>query len=67
MMHSFFSKSRAVLLNDQLHEQRWMDEEDILKTTQVKKEILPLKENWIQHHRRQVNMELPESVISQQN
>ncbi|MBO9561548.1 MAG: CHAT domain-containing protein [Niastella sp.] len=31
----FFEKSRAVLLNDQLAEQRWMGEQDILEQTQA--------------------------------
>ena len=39
----FFEKSRAVLLNDQLNEQHWMDEDDILKQTQLKKKILRLE------------------------
>ncbi|MGK2861546.1 MAG: CHAT domain-containing protein, partial [Chitinophagaceae bacterium] len=39
----FFEKSRAVLLNDQLNEQRWMGENDILKQTQLKKKILRLE------------------------
>ncbi len=39
----FFEKSRAVLLNDQLNEQRWVDEEEILKQTQLKKRILQLQ------------------------
>jgi tetratricopeptide (TPR) repeat protein len=39
----FFEKSRAVLLNDELNEQRWLGEEDIQKQTQIKKEILKLK------------------------
>jgi CHAT domain-containing protein/tetratricopeptide (TPR) repeat protein len=39
----FFEKSRAVLLNDELDEQRWMGEEDILKQTQIKRKILQLK------------------------
>jgi len=36
----FFEKSRAVLLNDQLNEQRWSEETDILKQSQLKKQIL---------------------------
>ena len=36
----FFEKSRAVLLNDQLNNQRLMGEGDILKLTQLKKKIL---------------------------
>jgi CHAT domain-containing protein len=35
----FFEKSRAVLLNDQLSEQRWMGEQDILQQTQARKKI----------------------------
>jgi CHAT domain-containing protein len=36
----FFEKSRAVLLNDQLNEQRWLAEPDILRQSQLKKQIL---------------------------
>ena len=39
----FFEKSRAALLNDQLSQQRWMGETDILKQTQLKKQILRLE------------------------
>jgi len=39
----FFEKSRAVLLNDELDEHRWMGEEDILKQSQIKRKILQLK------------------------
>ena len=39
----FFERSRAVLLNDQLSEQHWMDVGDILKNTQLKKKILLLE------------------------
>ncbi|HKP31172.1 MAG TPA: CHAT domain-containing tetratricopeptide repeat protein, partial [Chitinophagaceae bacterium] len=39
----FFEKSRAVLLNDQLNEQRWLGENDILKMTQVKKKVVNLE------------------------
>ncbi|MFI5187424.1 MAG: CHAT domain-containing protein [Chitinophagales bacterium] len=35
----FFEKSRAVLLNDQLNEQRWLGETDILKQSQLKRQI----------------------------
>ena len=35
----FFEKSRAVLLQDQLNEQRWSGESDILKQTQLEKQI----------------------------
>jgi len=38
----FFEKSRAVLLNDQLTEQRWLGEEDIQRQTQIRKKILRL-------------------------
>ena len=36
----FFERSRAVLLNDQLNEQRWLGQNDILKQVQIKKKIL---------------------------
>ncbi|HET7003357.1 MAG TPA: CHAT domain-containing tetratricopeptide repeat protein [Puia sp.] len=39
----FFEKSRAVLLNDQLNEQRWLGEGDIQKQTQIRKKILKLE------------------------
>lgn len=39
----FFEKSRAVLLNDQLNEQRFLGEQDIMKQTQIKKKILQLQ------------------------
>ncbi len=39
----FFEKSRAVLLQDNLNEQHWLGENDILKQTQVKKKILQLE------------------------
>lgn len=39
----FFEKSRAVLLNDQLSQQRWMGESDIFKQTQLKTQILRLE------------------------
>ncbi len=35
----FFEKSRAVLLNDQLNEQRWLGEADILQQSQLKRQI----------------------------
>lgn len=35
----FFEKSRAVLLNDQLAEQRWMGEQDILEQTQAMQQL----------------------------
>jgi CHAT domain-containing protein len=40
----FFERSRASLLNDQLNEQRWLDEEDISRLTQIKTRILQLNE-----------------------
>jgi CHAT domain-containing protein len=36
----FFERSRAVLLSDQLNEQRWLGQSDILKQVQLKKNIL---------------------------
>jgi len=42
----FFEKSRSVLLQDQLGEQRWMDEASILKQTQIKKKILQLDREY---------------------
>jgi len=39
----FFEKSRAVLLNDQLNEQRWLGEKDILTQTQLKKKTQQLE------------------------
>ena len=42
----FFERSRAVLLNDQLKEQHWLGEKDILKQTQVKKKILQLQREF---------------------
>ena len=39
----FFEKSRAVLLNDQLNEQRWLGEGDIQKQTQIRKKMLQLE------------------------
>jgi CHAT domain-containing protein len=38
----FFERSRASLLYDQLNEQRWLDEDDISKLTQIKKQIIQL-------------------------
>ena len=55
----FFEKSRAVLLNDQLNQQRWMSEIDILKQTQLKKRVLILEkelsgvDSSADHHRTQ--------------
>lgn len=42
----FFEKSRAVLLNDQLNEQRWLGEEDIMKQTQIQKNTSSGKRIW---------------------
>jgi len=39
----FFEKSRAVLLNDQLLEQRWLGEKEIMQLTQMKKKIFRLE------------------------
>jgi CHAT domain-containing protein len=39
----FFEKSRAVLLQDQLNEQHWAGENDILKQTQIKRKIQQLE------------------------
>ena len=39
----FFEKSRAVLLQDQLNEQHWSGESNILKQTQLEKKILQLE------------------------
>jgi CHAT domain-containing protein len=36
----FFEKSRAVLLSDELNEQQWLSEADILRQSQLKREIL---------------------------
>ena len=38
----FFEKSRAVLLNDQLNQQKWMNETEILQEAQIRKNILLL-------------------------
>ena len=39
----FFEKSRSVLLEDQLNEQRWFATNDILRQNQIKKKILQLE------------------------
>jgi CHAT domain-containing protein/tetratricopeptide (TPR) repeat protein len=39
----FFEKSRAVLLQDQLKEQRWLGDSDIMKQTQLNKKISQLE------------------------
>lgn len=39
----FFEKSRAVLLNDQLNEQKWLNERDIFELAQAKRKILNLE------------------------
>jgi len=41
----FFEKSRAVLLQDQLNEQRWSGQDNILKQTQLEKKILQLEKD----------------------
>lgn len=38
----FFEKSRAILLNDQVNEQRWMADADIANQTVLKKDIIDL-------------------------
>ena len=38
----FFEKSRAVLLTDQINQQRWLDEEDIQNLAQIKRKIFQL-------------------------
>jgi len=43
----FFEKSRAVLLNDQLNEQHWLGEQDILKQTQLEKKIQQLERTLV--------------------
>jgi len=42
----FFEKSRAVLLNDQLNEQHWLKETEILQQAQVKRKILQLQREF---------------------
>ena len=44
----FFEKSKAVMLFDKLNESRWLDEEDILKQVQLKKNIYQ-REREIKH------------------
>ena len=39
----FFERSKAILLNDQLNEQRWTAQHDILQQSQVKKKVLQLE------------------------
>jgi CHAT domain-containing protein/tetratricopeptide repeat protein len=43
----FFEKSRAVLLQDQFNEQRWVGEENILRETQLEKQILQLQKEAV--------------------
>jgi hypothetical protein len=43
----FFEKSKAVLLNDQLLEQRWLAEKEIMQLTQLKKKIFRLQSELI--------------------
>ncbi len=42
----FFEKSRSVLLQDQLVEQRWIDEASILRQTQIKKRLAQLEREY---------------------
>jgi CHAT domain-containing protein/tetratricopeptide (TPR) repeat protein len=42
----FFEKSRSVLLQDQLAEQRWIDEASIFRQTQIKKRLLQLEREY---------------------
>ncbi|NII26962.1 CHAT domain-containing protein [Pseudoflavitalea sp. X16] len=49
----FFEKSRAVLLNDQLAEQRWLGEQDILQQAQARTRVNALE--------RELNNKLPAS------
>ncbi len=42
----FFEKSRAILLSDQLSEQRWQGRNDILQQTQLKKKIVLLEREF---------------------
>ncbi len=38
----FFERSRAILLNDELNEQRWLREDDMLTQMEIKKKMLQL-------------------------
>src|SRR5262249_16388341 len=38
----FFERSRAILLNDELNEQHWLSEDDILTQMEIKKKMLQL-------------------------
>src|SRR3989337_3472263 len=42
----FFEKNRAVLLYDQLNEQRWLGENDILKQTELQQKILQIERQF---------------------
>ncbi|CAN5525085.1 hypothetical protein BH10BAC3_BH10BAC3_21620 [soil metagenome] len=42
----FFEKSRAVLLNDQLNEKKFVGEQDIMKQTEIRKKILQLQNEF---------------------
>jgi CHAT domain-containing protein len=46
MAFYFFEKSRAILLNDQLNEQHWLRESEILQQAQVKRKILHLEREF---------------------
>ncbi len=43
----FFEKSKAVLLNDQLKEKRWLGEEDIRRQTQISKKLAQIKDELL--------------------
>jgi CHAT domain-containing protein len=43
----FFEKGRAVLLQDQLNEQRWLGQADIMQRTQLNKRILQLERELV--------------------
>jgi CHAT domain-containing protein len=44
----FFEKGRAVLLNDQLNEQRWIAEKDIVKKSKIENEIMAYEKEMAQ-------------------
>ena len=56
----FFEKSRAVLLHDQLLEQRWLGEREIMQLTQLKKKIFRIESelnNLPGHSKNNLNLE----------
>src|SRR6185369_5765165 len=53
----FFERSRASLLNEQLNQQHWLDEEDISKLTQIRKKILQLNAELSRNGRTASQME----------